>query len=157
MLIRTNLSSAIKYIKDDPVRPNIPAQVRIQKHFEMYHTTGFRPHITNNTSAHVNIWEPSFFIRGAVICTAFVDTIPTTEQELLDSSPGTIAIFYSVWSYMRKAGRNIVFEALDLAKERGMTQFVTMSPKTDMAEKFHLSNGATLLAENESTNNFEYK
>jgi hypothetical protein len=58
---------------------------------------------------------------------------------------------------MRKAGRNIVFEALDLAKERGMTQFVTMSPKTDMAEKFHLSNGATLLAENESTNNFEYK
>ena len=133
MLIRTNLSSAIKYIKDDPVRPNIPAQVRIQNHFEMYHTS------------------------GAVICTAFVDTIPTTEQELLDSSPGTIAIFYSVWSYMRKAGRNIVFEALDLAKERGMTQFVTMSPKTDMAEKFHLSNGATLLAENESTNNFEYK
>jgi hypothetical protein len=133
MLIRTNLSSAIKYIKDDPVRPNIPAQVRIQKHFEMYHTS------------------------GAVICTAFVDTIPTTEQELLDSSPGTIAIFYSVWSYMRKAGRDIVFEALDLAKERGMTQFVTMSPKTDMAEKFHLSNGATLLAENESTNNFEYK
>lgn len=35
-------------------------------------------------------------------------------------------------------------------------RLVTLSPKTDMAMKFHLSNGAKLIAENLTTNNFEY-
>ena len=32
-----------------------------------------------------------------------------------------------------------------------------MSPKTEMAMKFHLSNGAILLRENKETYNFEYE
>ena len=35
-------------------------------------------------------------------------------------------------------------------------RFVTLSPKTEMAKKFHLRNGATELQENETTVNFEY-
>ena len=37
------------------------------------------------------------------------------------------------------------------------TRYVTLSPKTEMARKFHLRNGATLLKENEFTFNFEYR
>jgi ABC-type branched-subunit amino acid transport system permease subunit len=37
-----------------------------------------------------------------------------------------------------------------------VTRAVTLSPKTAMARDFHLSNGAKLLQENESTVNFEY-
>ena len=36
-------------------------------------------------------------------------------------------------------------------------RLVTLSPKTDMATKFHLSNGAKLISENMLTNNFEYE
>jgi hypothetical protein len=33
---------------------------------------------------------------------------------------------------------------------------VTLSPKTDMARKFHLKNGAKIFRENEETVNYEY-
>jgi len=131
-VIKTSLIDALKYIKDDPVRPSIPARTRIKNNFEMYNT------------------------KEAVICIAFCDKIPITEEDLLNSKEGKIAVFYSVWSYNKGAGRSIVFEALDLAKEKGCERFVTMSPKTTMAEKFHIRNGAKLIKENNMTNNFEY-
>ena len=37
-----------------------------------------------------------------------------------------------------------------------ITRFVTLSPKTEMAEKFHLRNGAVVFRENEETINYEY-
>ena len=131
-MIKTSLIDALKYIKDDPVRPSIPARIRIKNNFEMYNT------------------------KEAVICIAFCDKIPITEEDLLNSKEGKIAVFYSVWSYNKGAGRSIVFEALDLAKEKGCERFVTMSPKTTMAEMFHIRNGAKLIKENNMTNNFEY-
>jgi len=36
-------------------------------------------------------------------------------------------------------------------------RFVTLSPKTEMARKFHHSNGAITLSENEVTDNYEYR
>ena len=41
--------------------------------------------------------------------------------------------------------------------QKSVTRYVTLSPKTEMATKFHLDNGAILLSENELTLNFEYK
>ena len=35
-------------------------------------------------------------------------------------------------------------------------RFVTLSPKTDMAHRFHIGNGAGILRENASTINYEY-
>ena len=131
-MIKTKAIDAVKFVIDDPVRPSIPASTRIRNNFEMYNT------------------------ESAVICIAFCDTIPTTEEDLLSSKSGDIAVFYSVWSYKKGAGRDIVFEALDLAKEKHCTRYVTMSPKTEMAERFHIRNGAILLKENRLTNNFEY-
>jgi hypothetical protein len=38
-----------------------------------------------------------------------------------------------------------------------VTRFVTLSPKTEMARRFHTKNGAITLRENEETVNYEYK
>ncbi len=141
-MIKCKPAEAKMLCLDDPVRPGISGNQRTSGHFEMYYTGG------------LEIGE-----RKAVICCAFCNKIPTTVDELLHSSSGDIAVFYSVWSYNSapRAGRDIVFSAIALAKERGMRRFVTMSPKTEMARRFHLRNGAILLNENKETNNFEYK
>ena len=38
-----------------------------------------------------------------------------------------------------------------------LNRLVTLSPLTEMAEKFHIRNGAKLLQVNETTQNFEYE
>ena len=43
-----------------------------------------------------------------------------------------------------------------LKNERGIKRFVTLSPLTEMAERFHIRNGATLLAKGNECQNFEY-
>ncbi len=83
------------------------------------------------------------------------EDVPTCEKEL--DTPGDIAVFYTVWSYDRGAGRQIVFDAIDWAKQNtDAERFVTLSPKTEMAKKFHLGNGAIILQENTDTINYEY-
>jgi hypothetical protein len=37
-----------------------------------------------------------------------------------------------------------------------VTRFVTLSPKTDVARRFHLRNGAIVFRENVDTVNYEY-
>ena len=71
---------------------------------------------------------------------------------------GNIAVAYTVWSKEKGFGRKILLDLLQKYKDNNnVKRFVTLSPKTEMAMKFHLSNGATLLQENATTNNFEYK
>ena len=43
-----------------------------------------------------------------------------------------------------------------LHKFKDEGKIITMSPKTEMAQKFHESNGAVLIQSNEESNNFEY-
>ena len=71
---------------------------------------------------------------------------------------GNTAIFYTVWSTRKGAGREIIFNIVDYLKEHkpNVKRYVTLSPKTEMAKKFHLRNGAEMIAENETTYNFEY-
>ena len=44
-----------------------------------------------------------------------------------------------------------------IKKSNYLTRLVTLSPLTEMAENFHLKNGAIKLRVNEATQNFEYK
>ena len=44
-----------------------------------------------------------------------------------------------------------------IKKTNHLNRLVTLSPLTDMARKFHLSNGAIEIGVNETTQNFEYK
>jgi hypothetical protein len=68
------------------------------------------------------------------------------------------AVFYTVWSYQRGAGREIVNGVAERIKNQRpwVKRFVTLSPLTDMARNFHIKNGARLVAKHSTCQNFEY-
>ena len=136
----TTLEQVYAIIQDDPVRPKIPADWRIAHGREVY----------TLVNEHQN--EPQ-----AVICVAYCDAVPTNESDMNRTGDG-VAVFYTVWSYSRGAGRTIVNEVFaHIHKTRPCEQYVTLSPLTEMAERFHTKNGATLLARHNTAQNFEYK
>ena len=67
----------------------------------------------------------------------------------IGSKGGSKAIFYSVWSHQKEnMGRQILNTALaQLVIENKHERYITLSPKTEMAKKFHTSNGAKLIHE----------
>lgn len=125
--------------KDDPVRPHLAADWRMRSGREVY-----------------ALKEDNEIT--AVICVAYMDEVPTCEQDM--KWPGIdVAVFYTVWSYKKGAGRKIVLETAKHIKKvhTNIKRFVTLSPLTEMAERFHIRNGATLLAKHPYAQNFEYK
>ena len=126
------------FVKDDPVRPSLSYAFR-KSVGEMFYIGEDKP--------------------TAIVCTAFTTDIPKTVRELaLYSHPqGDNCIAYTVWSYAPGAGRDIIYELRDYAIENNFKRLVTLSPKTMMARKFHLRNGAFILSENEETDNYEYE
>ena len=42
-------------------------------------------------------------------------------------------------------------------KNLTLKRFVTLSPKTELAKRFHLKNGAIVYRENDETVNYEYQ
>ena len=92
----------------------------------------------------------------AVVCTAKTNKLPITMDELQRfSSPKAdeFTIFYTVWSYEKGYGRLILNYLLPLLNTN---RYVTLSPKTEMAKRFHLRNGAKMIADNDESYNFEY-
>ena len=93
----------------------------------------------------------------AFICLTFIDKVPVSEIEVFGSKVGHIAVAYTVWSLKRGLGRKIIFETQKCIQDSyRFSRLVTLSPKTEMAVKFHLSNGAILLQESDQAYNFEY-
>ena len=106
----------------------------------------------------------------AVMCFAFTNQVPKTVEEMDVLSKdaamqavhragvqGSIAIAYTVWSLKKGGGKMIVKEVYNMIKQSNhLNRLVTLSPLTEMAEKFHLRNGAKLIQKNETTQNFEY-
>ena len=143
-MIRQERILDFHYIKDDPVRPDLSMEFRIGNHREVY----------------------SYVYEGeitAVVCVAYTNEVPITIAELEDSSippeNAKCAIFYTVWSYKKGFGRSLILDGVpELAKRYpNLKRFVTLSPKTEMAKKFHLKNGAEIFRENIDTINYEYK
>ena len=123
-----------RIITGDPVRPHINAETRLAPAREVYHLD-----------------------YKAYLCLVYMDRVPTDEECLLTANCGPIAVAYTVWSLHKGMGREIIFKIRDIIQETWrFNRLVTLSPKTDMAMKFHLSNGAKLIAENPLSNNFEY-
>ena len=129
----------IDLVKDDPVRPAIPTASRIHDHAEILVL------MDNDQPA-------------AVVCVAYLDQVPTTETEL-GRSGDNVAAFYTIWSYQPGAGRRMIRAArIHIATSRpSIKTYVTLSPKTEMARKFHIGNGASMLADNETTINYLYE
>ena len=136
ILEKAGLELAKKLCEDDPVRKNIPYEWRVNSpKREIFHLE-----------------------EKAVLCVAHLNAIPTTEEELMSFEWGQFSIFYTVWSKEKGLGRKIIIDTWNLLKmQHTGNRYITMSPKTEMAMKFHLKNGAILLQENPETNNFEYK
>jgi hypothetical protein len=132
----------LKLIKDDPVRPEIPAEQRVNENSRIY--------VLENEQG-----EPL-----AVTCVKFLSEIPATVDELAKAAVKTnTAVFYTIWSYAAGAGRQLIEEAQAEIKRDSpeVDTFVTLSPKTEMARRFHHKNGAETYRENETTVNYLYK
>ncbi len=128
-------------ILDDPVRPEIPLTDRVNINSRMY--------VLKNGDQ-----------TQAVTCVKFLSAIPAAVEDmavLVESA--TIAVFYTVWSYAAGAGRALIRETQQSIETEfpEIDTYVTLSPKTDMARRFHLNNGAQELRENSTTINYIYK
>jgi hypothetical protein len=129
------------YLRDDPVRPHIPHELRFGANRQVLALT------ENNT------------VR-AVVCARLCSTVPKNEQELLSdmSDRPDTAVFYTIWSYHPGAGQQLIREGLKELQKTMPTikRFVTLSPTTDMARRFHLKNGANIFRVNDESVNYEY-
>jgi len=107
---------------------------------------------------------------AAIICLAFTNDVPASVEEmalmahdaynqsiLRGGLVGKIAIAYTVWARKKGGGKHILNEVYKKFKrEHHIERLITLSPLTEMAERFHIKNGAKLLRKNEHTQNFEY-
>ena len=129
----------LEYVKDDPVRPDISAEFRV----------------TNNRFISALVEEKP----QAIVCVSLHNFVPSAVQELeLTTLDADTAIFYTIWSYAPGAGAELLRETVAGIKRQypGVKNFVTLSPKTEMARRFHLKNGARVMRENAETINYEY-
>ena len=134
-MIRLISIKELDILKNDPVRPHLEKT-----------SVGKQVYVLDDLSA--------------VICVCYCKQVPTNEEELelYKSDTGSVLVAYTVWSNKSGAGRTIVNELLDLVKtKKQIKQLVTLSPLTEMATKFHIRNGATLLSKSDTCQNFEYK
>ena len=144
-MIREADESIKQFLSDDPVRPHIPLDARFSDNNKVFYY-------------YESDVDPT---PKAIVCAAFRDYVPTSEDDILQSSSvgkRSVLTLYTIWSYAAGAGRNLVFELLDYVTESlsEIERIVTLSPKTEMARKFHTKNGAFELQENDTTINYEY-
>ena len=130
-------------IRDDPVRPEIPLEFRVTENSEII------------------VLQDLYGKSTALVCVLYRDTVPRSVDELLvfDSLDPTVAVFYTIWSYVPGAGRKLIVAARkDIQTRRSyIKEYVTLSPPTDMARVFHLRNGASVLNVNVDSVNYGYE
>ncbi len=138
--LRDNL---LNLIKDDPVRPELPADFRV-----------------NDNSRIFVLQDDETQQPLAVTCVKFLGQIPESVEDLTKTVVHTnTAVFYTIWSYAAGAGRTLIEEAQAEIKRQHpeVNTYVTLSPKTEMARRFHLKNGAEVYRENPDTVNYLYR
>jgi hypothetical protein len=130
----------LEFIKDDPVRPEIPKDFRVSD--------------GRMVAALVDEEQPE-----AMVCVSFHDFVPQDVDDLNNvHAVPTTAVFYTIWSYKAGKGRELLIQAVREIQQShpSVTRFVTLSPKTEVARRFHLKNGAIVFRENVDTVNYEY-
>ncbi len=140
-LIKDIADRFFSFLSQDPVRPTIPYEMRV------------------GTNRDVFVLRDEDQVK-AITCVSYQTTVPTSEGELfVESEKPTVAVFYTIWSYAPGAGRQLIFDSVNYiqSQQSNIERFVTLSPKTDMAKRFHLKNGAFIYKENIETVNYEYQ
>ena len=141
-LIESLTDKFFELIYQDPVRPNVPHVDRIGANKDIF------------------VFRDEDDKVKALTCVSYQSSIPTKESELFETTDDpSIAVFYTMWSYVPGAGRALIFDAVRHIKETRpeITRFITLSPKTEMAKRFHTKNGAGVYRENDETVNYEYE
>lgn len=129
-------------VKDDPVRPEIPLHQRVNDHSDIF-----------------ILLEDNDQLMAAV-CVKYLSSIPSSVDELLKKHDNTDhAIFYTIWSYKPGGGARLILDTKQWLEQNKPTvrRFVTLSPPTEMARRFHIKNGATVFRTNDDTVNYEYR
>lgn len=138
----TNLTdSLLDYIRDDPVRPDIPREYRVSRN--------------RFVAALVEDEKPT-----SMICVSLHDFVPESLSDLDRTvEVPTTAVFYTIWSYRSGEGAKLLRQTVSEIQNKysSIQTFVTLSPKTEMARRFHLKNGAVIFRENTDTINYWYK
>lgn len=133
----------LNLIKDDPVRPELPADFRVNQNSRIF--------VLKDDETQQPL---------AVTCVKFLESIPESVDDLTETVVKTnTAVFYTIWSYAAGAGRTLIEQAQAQIKQEHpeVNTYVTLSPKTEMARKFHLKNGAEVYRENAETINYLYR
>lgn len=131
----------LAFIKDDPVRPEIPADFRVSE------------------GRMIAALAEKDDDPEAMVCVSFHDFVPAGVDDLKNvAQVPTTAVFYTIWSYKAGKGRDLLIQAVKGIQEQypSVTRFVTLSPKTEIARRFHLKNGAMVFRENLESINYEY-
>jgi hypothetical protein len=131
----------LTFIKDDPVRPEIPTDFRV------------------SDGRMVAALASDQDNPDAMVCVSFHDFVPAGVDDLKNvAQVPTTAVFYTIWSYKAGKGRDLLLQAVKGIQEQypSVTRFVTLSPKTELARRFHLKNGAIVFRENIESVNYEY-
>ena len=130
-------------IKDDPVRPHLTADYRINEVAEMF-----------------GLYDDKEYL-SSVCCVRYTDGIPNSVNDMTERSSmfSDTAVFYTIWSYSKGSGRKLIIDASNWITENRpqIKNLVTLSPTTEMAERFHLRNGATKWRINEDSVNYAYQ
>jgi hypothetical protein len=138
--IRDITDPLVRIIKDDPVRPHIPLEQRI------------------NDAAEILILKAGEEVLAAT-CMQWLSTVPEDEEDLVEMEKDkSIAVFYTIWSYAPGAGSTLLQQAASWLKSEysELKGIVTLSPQTPTARRFHLKNGAKIRKENPTSVNYEY-
>lgn len=139
-LIKDIADNFFNFITQDPVRPSIPFAQRVGPNRDVF------------------VLKDEEQVK-AITCVSYQNSIPSAEQELFaESDQPTVAVFYTIWSYAPGAGRQLIFDSVKhiQTEQANIQRFVTLSPKTELAKRFHLKNGACVYKENTETVNYEY-
>jgi hypothetical protein len=138
--IRDITDPLVRLIKDDPVRPHIPLEQRI------------------NEAAEILILKAGEEVLAAT-CMQWLKGVPETEEDLISMDKDKeVAVFYTIWSYAPGAGATLLQQAAEWLKKdyASLKGIVTLSPQTPLARRFHMKNGAKVRKENATTVNYEY-
>ena len=142
-IIQDLKDSLLDLIKDDPVRPELTPEFRVNDNSRIFVLTDDETH------------EPL-----AVTCVKFLGKIPESVDDMTNQvMHANTAVFYTIWSYAAGAGRTLITEAQEEIRRQHpeVNTYVTLSPKTEMARRFHLKNGAEIYRENPETVNYLYR
>jgi hypothetical protein len=156
MLRQLTSAEVEQYIQDDTVRPHLSTEFRTTHGRQVWGLFEDKYALYDDPSE-----KPQ-----AIICVAYTNEAPTCERELewYSTASGTgavttnTAVFYTVWSYGQGAGRELVntLAAHILNNRSEIERWVTLSPLTDMATRFHTKNGAQLRSVHNTCQVFEY-